>query len=1167
MTSRSNSISPPGSRGSRPPTPTAPDNPVPGHTAHAPGAHASLRQSSSSSSASDENDGPGSFVRMRNYSLLDFIQQATAPSETSVEDWMFSSPSRSPDDVFDEAFGALQHANALHPFSPARAAPLDEPAAQAAHDDGASLMSAADLLDRLVHKGGDAEERTTLVPASLTDFRKALAKVGPVSIASHALSPPINAALALQGKAITTGLMRCWLALEHQALVPQYPGLKEFVARLKAVFAADPSLQSGRRKMAGQLWSTMAAGELAAGTRAFVMHYWRELLEYLHSDPDKAPVLDGRDRLPNTNPNALHRTVAEHGASVTELVRSWGDRGLPAHWSEIGALLAGKGVRITRTDIPAIASAIPELARDVAWYFVVGDQPVKTAAFKAGALGTSMFRGGYLDPSAPVAPAPRPRSAVDESVGSDESDDENEDYDDAGRADLQERRTAVYNGWCHTMLQKFPQGFTMEEAADVLAWMYPEVPRGKRVPILKQWRRKSLVLVHAQPQRWVPDPDILCRRVSEELLARCPPRDQWPGAWLADDADFQAALMDDEDEVDGSSVAGSVPDAARRSRRKAALPLQAQAQGNGNIAEPSRQSKCARVLFESLRTLHAEGALDPFVSRRFGPRTFDARALLKHLRTLHPDLDKDHSGMALWGLTPANLVDRLEQRQWERPSWSVAEVMTPVLALHAVLPLIVHISFAEIADYINQANPDRYCEATVVSRCMQAERKIAHRSAVEAEIRRLIANHEIDLFHRTNTGPSISASSLQKHLAVVGLPSLLQSLEVICRDLKGEIIAGLRPSISVYRLQSFAGKAQAGRDLMARLRLAPGDPMPSWPTFIAAFTEMACEPGKEAYSGSFAMSLYARVKGLLAEPAELSSAPVRRGEKRNSGEISSAIEGEGLDGFEASGPSAKKRPTGPGTRSRSALATDIRTFYARYAKLPRTVANAAQATDPGTRPAIAELDRSAFFVPAPGNTFDFRRALSDAGLWQRASRADGNCLFASLLPGAKPAREAVQLARRNVAMQLIRTPDTPQTLASNALSIANFLYQHRPQLLEADGTSGVSEVPNAVRATLEAQNGIYSDPDLSIPMYCRWIDENRAPGQAPTRITLLSSDDGTAVEYTAAERRTYRMHALDERARAELIRQLHTVSNAMVIQNAAHFDRVESLANRPRTQS
>ena len=106
------------------------------------------------------------------------------------------------------------------------------------------------------------------------------------------------------------------------------------------------------------------------------------------------------------------------------------------------------------------------------------------------------------------------------------------------------------------------------------------------------------------------------------------------------------------------------------------------------------------------------------------------------------------------------------------------------------------------------------------------------------------------------------------------------------------------------------------------------------------------------------------------------------------------------------------------------------------------------------------------------------------------------------------------------------------------------------------GGAGIAQVPNAVRAGLEAQDRMYSDADFSIPMYCRWRDEVNGPDALPTRVTMLSMADGSLVHYSATERMAHSLHGVDEETRSEMIRDLFDRSHATVIHTGVHFDRV-----------
>jgi hypothetical protein len=398
--------------------------------------------------------------------------------------------------------------------------------------------------------------------------------------------------------------------------------------------------------------------------------------------------------------------------------------------------------------------------------------------------------------------------------------------------------------------------------------------------------------------------------------------------------------------------------------------------------------------------------------------------------------------------------------------------------------------------------------------------------------------------------------------------------------------------------------------LMDRMGLKPGSPTPSAIAFLEAYEAAFCTASdgqRLGYSGHNAALTFNTLQDLLQGRISIRKkrhvAPARPNSESSDGESSSPASGSSHtrpddeafapgptinilsrqlagNGSIASNP-APDALTGPLTRKRQRSITpdapaassaqehvtsrntvspyplptfrNLADFVGAYRRLPR-VAD----TDPpvvSTAAASTAVTPAMLYAPPPNTEFQFDPALGALNLERRFTPGNGDCLFHALVPDARPAQATIHALRQQVAEELAATPDTAQTTSDNAEHISNYLFQHNKDLWESVGP-GIQAVPNSLRAGLEAMPGVYSIADVALPMYCRIRDRQAPQGSRPTVVTLLSQSDGFAVQFSATQRTVLPMRGLDTQWAASTLKPLFDHSDAVLLQQGAHFERV-----------
>lgn len=696
-----------------------------------------------------------------------------------------------------------------------------------------------------------------------------------------------------------------------------------------------------------------------------------------------------------------------------------------------------------------------------------------------------------------------------------------------GKLTSSSAKTDSEKGWCKIMRDDYPKGFTLEQGLEVIARMKPKKSRVSLHNVWDHWCTRRLLL-ESKNGLWKINPGILCGS------ARRPTTDNSEGEPT-------------------NKLATTT-----RSRKRTL-----------------RQSACDDLVFEKLLEMQLNGDLEDYHVRDAAGLAFNKPRLID-LLCRESGASAQRVTLALSDLRPRDLTEMALNKQWKKDRWKQDAVPDILRHLHKSFPFFVFLSHNRIAAEINRLWPDKYMAAD----CIEAflENRSKQETSAEEEIKNLVRTKSIGFFYAGPAAKFVSPTAIRNHLAATkGIQIGTSELAAILKKYSSEILQQ-KPALGLKFEPRHVQKQLEGT--IKHFKLQKGDSLPQWKLFSEHYEKSICK-GKFPFYGKKAVELYLLLRDWLADESYETSAPPKKQkrrhlsnsdigntpapvkQKRPQSSTPSAAVSASVTTTETTVPTASNTaPTLPG------MPRDFDEFLQVYEAL-RPMAEPVRfaATSGGTATAtqveasasaaasLASLQAGFGDVPR-SHVVDVRSELGAAGLVVRESPKDGDCLFTALLADHDLSAANAKALRGRIALLLQGIPDTAESNARNANSVANYLFQRDEQNGLAQ-SAGIHSVPNRVRALLESLDGVLSDPDLTLPLVCRLMDGAAVPGDAPVYVTLLSEDDGHAVIYTASERTAISLRGLAPIELQQTTRQLCAASAVTVILKNDHFDRVQ----------
>ncbi|CAN5630427.1 hypothetical protein BH10PSE18_BH10PSE18_11840 [soil metagenome] len=688
-------------------------------------------------------------------------------------------------------------------------------------------------------------------------------------------------------------------------------------------------------------------------------------------------------------------------------------------------------------------------------------------------------------------------------------------------------------GWCERMMKLHPQGLSRHGCIEVLKGIAPAENSKKLITHWCYWQHEKFVVQAPEEDRWIPNPALLCRSASERLQVA-------------------AGIQTDEPHPVGDDQPAS--GYHRRESNK----------------EVTRQAQNTGVVIDKLHDLYLTGEIENYYKKDVAGFAFDRKPFIEFLRK-ELGLSRFNVESALGDLRPSDLESVAQERQWTKARWNLREIPNLLKELHQNCKFFVFMSNSFIANAINRMHPDRYMPAVSVGDFTRVNGQ-GSGDAMET-IKQLVENNEIGYFYPGTTSFFVPSSQLLNYLALNDVFVNSSELGLILDKFSSDIVRQ-KPRFPNGFFSPEAVEHQLDK-VIENFKLQRKSPLPGWNEFIAFYEDEICN-GIKPYFGKKAGDLYVTLRNWLSDdPVELQKflastnvqkrkAPSTAAEAsfRDAGSTSKKSRGSSkIAPHSTHAMPMANSPAWDAVGLPSEMAANFNGFLAQYQQLPRTLpatlATSTAAMTSGGVPLAASL-RAGFHDTVTAQFVDMRSHLPAAGLYARQSPGNGDCLFTALLADDQLSTSQAQALRRHLAVALHGTPDTPAQSARNAREVANYLFQ-RDERNGPQQSLGIDEVPNRVRAGLEVLDGIYSDADLTIPLFCRLLDERAPPGTPPANVMLLSEMDGHVVIFTASDRTAIPLRHLSAVELQQTLRDLCAASAAMVILRGAHFDRVQPM--------
>ncbi|QHI99763.1 hypothetical protein GT347_18330 [Xylophilus rhododendri] len=637
----------------------------------------------------------------------------------------------------------------------------------------------------------------------------------------------VKRALQERGFSLPRMAVRPWVALARPRLFSaELAGLKAVRDSLMEACRDDVMALCDHASFRPLLASCTACADIP--TRDFLHTHESALVHYLFHHLRGRPAtrqevsrLMGTDQQPG-NQN-LARALEPHKQAVYDQVRHLAAQGFATPLTEIDALLSARGRRLTNSQLPQLAELLPELERSRGWVYPRGQAPKSFPGCRPDNPAFVLFRGQ-------PAIGDRPASA----------------------------------GFAFYLHQQHPGGCPSQECEKALARFDPQLDRATRHEYIDTLLLRRL-LQPLDMHLVIVNPDMVCARLRESILASCPRRGCSPDDNGAPD---EKPESDGPDEPSGR-VAAPSPE------------RDGQTIGHG-VAD-------ARRVFEQLRSLSIDGRLGDCLARdELGRPILDPSALQRMLQQQHPGLRIRLAYEVLKGLTPGGIAATLAQRQWLKPPPTSRQLCACLKALQKELPLIAFAPHNQIVACINRRWPQFFCTTQMLDDLMQRSRSA--KASVAKVIDELIASQRIFLFANARA-TALNPHTLRSHLTFSGNCTTPALVRLLLAERWDRLRFPPTPFIDSMLWGSPRGRQQNARLLMQRLEHTPGGPMPDWSTFMQAFEQEFCPPNEQGvrplYQGGAPINLYlaleleyaleseARSDGAASAPAVPPARPAR----------------------------------------------------------------------------------------------------------------------------------------------------------------------------------------------------------------------------------------------------------------------------------------------------
>ncbi|KWN22029.1 hypothetical protein WT83_04990 [Burkholderia territorii] len=387
------------------------------------------------------------------------------------------------------------------------------------------------------YMNGTGQTANALQPkerASVADFLSVLKEIGQLRFRDKPFQEQIMAGLLRRGRWIPAPNILPWLALARPALFAHLPGLENLerlVTTLAKAYQHDHAVLTDAKQLMALIREAIGEGPAARSTLAFLLAYSGPVSRFLMyqvtgKEPDAQSLRDAT-RLSKQEVARLVSRIEALAPAIRTFVEQWSTHGFAAEEKDLRALLECEGLSIPEKRLRLIPAVLADqIACDGPWYFPVGQGPKKTHQFRTFALSTRLFRG--TDAAAPDEdPDGSPNQAA---------------------------------GIARALRRLYPEGCPLPQVVDILARMAPVLSTKKQQDLVYRWADRRL-LVSIGGDRWVVNPDILCAAASEALVQGCKvPREAWPDADIANDADVWHALFGEKESTSVSTPGqASVP--------------------------------------------------------------------------------------------------------------------------------------------------------------------------------------------------------------------------------------------------------------------------------------------------------------------------------------------------------------------------------------------------------------------------------------------------------------------------------------------------------------------------------------------------------------------------------------------------------------------------------